>query len=88
MLSRTIAALVGHATGLITNKYIHSLDSVLIMAADTIVGYIQGLLAGIEFKQTAYALDRDSRRAALDLFLSKAVGETANEAEHDESRVA
>jgi hypothetical protein len=30
------------------------------MAADTISGYIQGLLDGIEFKQTAYALDRDS----------------------------
>jgi hypothetical protein len=26
------------------------------MAADTISGYIQGLLDGIEFKQTAYAL--------------------------------
>lgn len=84
----TIAALVGHATGSITSKYIHSLDSVLIMAADTIAGYIQGLLAGIEFKQTAYALDRDSRRAALDLFLTRAVGETANKAEHDEHRVA
>jgi hypothetical protein len=46
-----------------------------------ISGYIQGLLEGIEFKQTAYALDRDSRRAALDLFLTKAVGEPANEAE-------
>lgn len=84
----TIAALVGHATGSITSKYIHSLDSVLIMAADTIAGYIQGLLAGIEFKQTAYALDRDSRRAALDLFLTRAVGETANKAEHDERRDA
>jgi len=29
------------------------------MAADTISGYIQGLLDGIEFKQTADALDRD-----------------------------
>lgn len=46
------------------------------MAADTIAGYILGLLDGIEFKQTAYALDRDSRRAALDRFLTKAVGET------------
>jgi hypothetical protein len=31
------------------------------MAADTIAGYIQGLLDGIEFKQIAYALDRNSR---------------------------
>jgi len=44
------------------------------MAADTISGYIQGLLDGVEFKQTAYALDRDSRKAALARFLRKAVG--------------
>jgi hypothetical protein len=42
------------------------------MAADTIAGYIQGLLDGIEFKQTAYAVDRDSRRAALARFLQQA----------------
>ena len=34
------------------------------MAADTISGYIQRLLDGIEFRQAAYALDRDSRKAA------------------------
>ena len=77
----TIAALVGHSKGSVTSKYIHTLDTALIMAADTISGYVQGLLDGIEFKQTAYALDRDSRRAALDLFLTKAVGEPPNEAE-------
>ena len=60
----TSAALVGHAKGSVTSKYIHTLDTALIMAADTISGYIQGLLDGIEFKQTAYALDRDSRKAA------------------------
>ena len=42
------------------------------MAADTISGYIQGLLDGIEFKQTVYALDRDSRKAALARFLKRA----------------
>lgn len=42
------------------------------MAADTISGYIQGLLDGIEFKQTAYALDRGSRKAALARFLLQA----------------
>jgi hypothetical protein len=51
---------------------IHTLDTALIMAADTISGYIQGLLDGIEFKQTAYALDRDSRKAALARFLKTA----------------
>jgi len=68
----TIAALVGHAKGSVTSKYIHTLDPALIMAADTISGYIQGLLDGIEFKQTAYALDRDSRKAALARFLERA----------------
>jgi integrase len=68
----TIAALVGHAKRSVTSKYIHTLDTALIMAADTISGYIQGLLDGIEFKQTAYALDRGSRKAALARFLSKA----------------
>ncbi len=71
----TIAALVGHSKGSVTSKYIHTLDTALVMAADTIAGYIQGLLDGIEFKQTAYALDRDSRKAALARFLSRAVGE-------------
>lgn len=68
----TIAALIGHAKGSVTSKYIHSLDTALVMAADTISGYIQGLLDGIEFKQTSYALDRASRRAALDRFISQA----------------
>jgi len=72
----TIAALVGHAKGSVTSKYIHTLDTALIMAADTISGYIEGLLDGIEFKQTAYALDRDSRKAALALFLKRACAAT------------
>jgi integrase len=70
----TIAALVGHAKGSMTSKYIHTLDTALIMAADTIAGYIHGLLDGIEFKQTSYALDRDSRKATLARFLEKAAG--------------
>jgi ribosomal protein L7Ae-like RNA K-turn-binding protein len=32
------------------------LDTTLIMAADTISGYIQGLPDGIEYKQTAYEI--------------------------------
>lgn len=83
----TIAALVGHAKGSVTSKYIHTLDTALIMAADTISGYIQGLLDGKAFKQTAYALDRDSRKAALARFLQKAAGDDeANGAE--EQRLA
>ncbi|MGY4285250.1 hypothetical protein ACVWXO_004470 [Bradyrhizobium sp. LM2.7] len=53
----TIAAIVGHAKG--------SLDTALIMAADTISGYIQELLDGIEFKQTAYAGFTKSRTGPL-----------------------
>lgn len=74
----TIAALVGHSKGSVTSKYIHTLDTALIMAADTISGYIKGLLDGIAFKQTSYALDRDSRKAALARFLRSAA---ANEQE-------
>jgi len=70
----TIAALVGHAKGSVTSKYIHTLDMALILAADTIAGYIEGLLDGKEFNQTTYALDRGSRKAALARFLLKAAG--------------
>jgi hypothetical protein len=83
----TIAVLVGHAKGSVTSKYIHTLDTALIMAADTISGYIQGLLDGIEFKQTAYALDRDSRKAALARFLKRASG-SDHEASEEERRLA
>lgn len=79
----TIAALIGHAKGSVTSKYIHTLDTALVMAADTIAGYIQGLLDGKEFKQTAYALDRDSRKAALARFLKKAAGDDLAEAEDE-----
>ncbi len=57
------------------------------MAADTIAGYIDGLLNGKEFKQTAYAIDRDSRKAALARFLLKAAGED-DVANKEEQRLA
>lgn len=84
----TIAALVGHAKGSVTSKYIHTLDTALIMAADTISGYIQGLLDGFEFKQTAYALDRDSRKAALARFLTRASNGDDEGGEEDHRRLA
>ena len=83
----TIAALVGHAKGSVTSKYIHTLDTALIMAALTIPGYVQGHLDGIEFKQTAYALDRDSRKAALARFLKRA-SSSDQEAAEEERRLA
>ncbi|MDQ0470209.1 tyrosine-type recombinase/integrase [Labrys wisconsinensis] len=67
----TIAALIGHSRGSVTSKYIHTLDSALIIAADTISGYIKGLLDGMEFKYTSYALDRGVRKAALARFLKQ-----------------
>ncbi|MBW4653505.1 MAG: site-specific integrase [Kaiparowitsia implicata GSE-PSE-MK54-09C] len=67
----TIAALVGHSRGTITSRYIHTFDTALIMAADSIAGYIQGLLDGVAFTHTPYALDRDSRKSALAHFLGK-----------------
>ena len=84
----TIAALVGHAKGSVTSRYIHTLDTALIMAADTISGYINGLLDGVEFKQTAYALDRDSRKAALARFLRKAAGKSDSGIEEQERLAA
>jgi hypothetical protein len=41
----------------------------LIIAADSIAGYIQGLLDRVAFTHTVYALDRDSRKSALAHFL-------------------
>jgi hypothetical protein len=35
------------------------------MAADTVAGFITGLLEGKRFRQTSYALDRTSREATL-----------------------
>ncbi|ESX97361.1 hypothetical protein X753_32100 [Mesorhizobium sp. LNJC399B00] len=67
----TIAALVGHSRGSVTSRYIHTVDTALIMAADSIAGYIQGLLDGVAFRHTSYALDRNSRKLALAHFLGK-----------------
>ena len=44
------------------------------MAADTAAGYVDGLLDGVEFKETAYSLDRASRKSALQTFLEGATG--------------
>lgn len=66
--------MVGHAKASVTNKYIHSLDTARIMAADTITGYVQGLLDRKAFKRRAHVFDRCSRKAALARFLRKAAG--------------
>ena len=61
----TIAALLGHSKGTVTSLYIHAIDTAVVMAADTVSGYINGLLNGVQFKRTCYALDRASREATL-----------------------
>jgi integrase len=69
----TIGALMGHSRGTVTGRYIHTVDSLLVMAADTIAGYIQGLLHGKKLRRTTYALDRASREAALAQLLQQSV---------------
>lgn len=66
----TIAALIGHAKGSVTSKYVHTLDSTLVMAADTVSGYVKALLEGVEFRRNTYTLDRGTRRQAIDEMVS------------------
>lgn len=70
----TIGALMGHSSGTVTGRYIHAIDALLIMAADTVAGHIQGLLDGKTFRRMTYALDRASREAALALRLALRCG--------------
>lgn len=68
----TIAALIGHAKSSVTSKYVHTLDSTLIMAADTVSGYVKALLEGVEFRRNTYTLDRQTRRSAINEMLAQA----------------
>ncbi|AWC20857.1 Prophage CP4-57 integrase [Aminobacter sp. MSH1] len=81
----TVAALLGHSRGTVTSRYIHTIDTALIMAADTIAGYINGLLDGMQFKRTSYALDRAARQTALSRLFSEVV---TNETADVEARAA
>lgn len=46
----TIAAMLGHAAGSVTSRYVHHLDSVLITAADKVAGAILRMMTGAESK--------------------------------------
>lgn len=46
----TIAAMLGHASGSVTSRYVHHLDSVLIAAADKVARAIHGQMTGTEAK--------------------------------------
>jgi hypothetical protein len=48
------------------------------MAADAISGYVKGMLDGVEFKPTSYALDRGARKATLTQFLEKMIDRQEN----------
>ena len=54
------------------------LDTLLVMAADTVAGFTKGLLEGKRFRQTSYALDRTSREAALVRLFEQSVTPTDN----------
>ncbi|MBZ9803461.1 tyrosine-type recombinase/integrase [Mesorhizobium sp. ES1-6] len=71
----TVASLLGHSRRTVTSRYIHTVDTALIMAADTIAGYINGLLDGVHFARTSYALDRPAREAALSRLFSEVVAD-------------
>src|SRR5690606_27047986 len=77
--------LMGHSSGTVTGRYIHAVDALLIMAADTVAGHIQGLLDGKTFRRTTYALDRASREAALARLLEQSVTSATKQ---DEQRIA
>ncbi|MAY79137.1 MAG: hypothetical protein CL802_16530 [Citromicrobium sp.] len=67
----TIAALLGHAKGSITSRYIHVLDATLITAADMIAGYVSALLNGTNFQRSSFALDRAARKSAMSEFIAE-----------------
>jgi hypothetical protein len=50
------------------------------MAADTVAGYIQGLLDGKKFQRTTYAVDHASRKAALARLFAQSIPSEAKEA--------
>jgi hypothetical protein len=79
----TIAALVGHAKGF-GDEQIHPYGwHRAHHGCGQNLRLHQGLLDGVEFNQTAYVLDRDSRKAALARFLKRASGGDPDEAEEE-----
>ena len=61
----TIGRLVGHSRDSVTGRYIDAVDTLLVMAADTVAGFIKGPVEGTSFRRSSYALDRRSREATL-----------------------
>lgn len=69
-----IVVFVGYVKGFVMSNYIYIVDMVFIMVVDMIVGYIQGLFDGIEFKQIVYVLDWDFWKMLFVCFFQKVVG--------------
>jgi len=82
----TVAALLGHAQGTVTSGYIHHVDTALIMAADTVAGYIQGLLDGVQFRRTTYALNREARAASMQRYFADTLGVELPQAHRQDTR--
>ncbi|WP_366140235.1 tyrosine-type recombinase/integrase [uncultured Roseobacter sp.] len=68
----TIAALIGHAEGSVTSKYVHTLDLTLFIAADAVSSCVTALLEGVEFRRNTQTLDRQTQRGAIDDILIEA----------------
>ncbi len=77
----TVSALLGHSRGSVTSRYIHLVDTALIMAADMIAGYIDALMHGAEFRRANYALDRKSRESAMQRFFATVANDPGEEAD-------
>ena len=52
----TIAAMLGHATGSVTSRYIHHLDSVLVAAADKVALTILDMMSTDHHRSTGEAI--------------------------------
>ncbi|MBA4028001.1 MAG: hypothetical protein C0475_02465 [Planctomyces sp.] len=65
----TIAAIIGHSKVTMTSKYVYTLDTALVAAADTVAGFINELLRGRRMHRMIYGLDRISHKQALNNYL-------------------
>jgi hypothetical protein len=55
------------------HRSLHTVDTLLVMAADTVAGIIKGLLEGKMFRRTSYAPDRASCEATLGRLFEQSV---------------
>lgn len=62
----TIAALLGHAAGSVTARYIHMIDRVLVAAADSVAGEIRAMMLGEASPAAAVAEFAASETSGID----------------------